>query len=195
MGKDLKSDFIRFSSEPQKGIVSGLTRIPAGRDGFVRFLINIAAEKCENFFGYLRKLGLTDRQNLIVLSSRDYFNCDRKKLDEVKTLVNRRKLNLIRHLDMFLLTLVRILPGNTSFVGCFSESRGGHLNSSKTYNPVCLLNRFFNRLDTSSQHRLDKDEVADMLERSGLTIVDMTELNGLIYFCSRKICNQIELSA
>ena len=58
-----------------------------------------------------------------------------------------------------------------------------------------MLNRIISRLDTSLKHGLNKDEVSEMLERNGLTIVDMTEKNGLIYFCSRKNCNEIELSA
>jgi len=195
MKKDLKSEIIRSSKELKREARSNWDKVSLWSDGFVRVLINIAAEKCEGFFSYLRKLGLSDRQNLMVLSSLNSFDCDRNKLDEVKTVVNRRKLNLISHLDLFLFTLVRILPGDTSFIGCFSERNDTHINSLRSFKPLWMLNRIISRLDTSLKHGLNKDEVSEMLERNGLTIVDMTEKNGLIYFCSRKNCNEIELSA
>ena len=195
MKKDLKSEIIRSSKELKREARSNWDKVSLGSDGFVRVLINIAAEKCEGFFSYLRKLGLSDRQNLMVLSSLNSFDCDRNKLDEVKTVVNRRKLNLIRHLDMFLFTLVRILPGNASFIGCFSELKETPIDSFGSFKPLRMLNRIISRLDTSSEHMLNKDEVSEMLEKNGLTLIDMTEMNGLTYFCSRKICNEIELSA
>ena len=195
MNKDLRSEFIGSSNGHGWGMGSSWKKISLRSDGFVRLLINIAAEKCEGLFSYLRKLGLSDRQNLVVLSSMDSFDCDRNKLIEVRTLVNRRKLNLIRHLDLFLFTLVRILPGDTSFIGCFSERNDTHINSFRSFKPLWMLNRIISRLDTSLKHGLNKDEVSEMLEKNGLTIVDMTEKNGLIYFCSRKNCNEIELSA
>lgn len=195
MGKDLYSEFILSSHDLHGETTPGWKRLSHGSYGLARILINITAEKCENFFSYLSKLGLSDKQNLIILSSQDSFNCDCKKLEEAKTLINRRKLNLIKHLDMFLFSLVRILPGNTSFIGCFSENTDSQVNRTSAHNLKWLLNRVFSRLDTSSKNTLNKNKVAEMLEKSGLTIVDMTEMNGLTYFCSRKVCNEIELSA
>jgi hypothetical protein len=111
-----------------------------------------------SFFRFLRSRGISAGENLVVLSSKDHYSCNREELKNVRILVNLRKLNLIKHLDIFLGALVRILPPNTSFIGYFSDET-----------PV-------------SRH-----EVMDLLWKNGFKTIAMKEINGHTYFISQNM--------
>jgi hypothetical protein len=163
--------------------------------GFSPALDNMVSETDENFFSYLKKIGLSKEQDLLVLSSKHHYYYDENELKSVRTLVNIKKLNLIKHLDEFLFTLVRILPQNVNFIGCFSDRKTVNGNVFHFYQPSGLFKRFINFLDSRTDHNMDKNKVSDILERNGFNIVDMTEMNGLTYFYSQKVSQQVELIA
>ena len=79
------------------------------------------AEDGGSFFNYLKDLGLSRENNLVVLSSRHHYFYDEDELKNVRTLINLRKLNLIKYLDEFLFSLVQVLPPDTKFLGCFQR--------------------------------------------------------------------------
>jgi hypothetical protein len=110
------------------------------------------------FFRFLRSRGIKAGDNLVVLSSKDHYSCDSEELKNVRILINLRKLNLIKHLDIFLGALVRILPPNTSFIGYFSDET-----------PV-------------SRH-----EVRNLLWKNGFKTIAMKEINGHTYFISQNM--------
>ncbi len=119
-----------------------------------------------NFFRFLRSLGMSGEKNLVVLSSRDHYSCDKNELKNVRILVNLRKLNLIKHLDVFLGALVRILPPDTSFVGYFSDGRPARGSGNNTMN---------------------RHEVMNLLGKNGFKTIEMKEINGLTYFISQNV--------
>lgn len=160
-------------------------KISSVRTGLGLAIVNMIAEAGEDFFRYLKNLGLSDEHNMMILSSRDFYNYDRKNLDKAMTLINRKKLNLIKHLDLFLLALVRILPQNAHFIGCFADHRALKGKTYPFYRFSWLFNRFNNFLDSSTDHYLDKNDVSEILERSGFKIIDMTDINGLTYFATQ----------
>lgn len=124
-----------------------------------------------NFFRYLRSLGIDSGSELVVLSpGNDYF-FGADDLRKTKVLVNLQKLNLIKHLDLFLKSLVMILPPGTSFVGCFSDR-------NVFYHDLMSIFRKRHRI-------LDRHEVADLLEQNGFHTIDMREMNGVVYFVSK----------
>ena len=170
-------------------------KISSEKPGFSPAIVNMIAEAGENIFRYLKSIGLSKDTNLMVLSSKHHYYYDQNELKSVSTLINLKKLNLIKHLDAFLYTLIRILPQNANFIGCFSDSKTLNGNSFSFYQPLRLFNRFINFLDSSTDHKMDKNEVSEVLERNGFKIVDMTEINGLTYFYSQNISGQVELSA
>ncbi|HEX7467240.1 MAG TPA: hypothetical protein VF324_01465, partial [Methanobacterium sp.] len=98
-------------------------RTSYGSTSFSPAIVNIVAEAGENFFRYLKNIGLSKDPDLIVLSSKHHYYCDENKLKSVRTLINLKKLNLIKHLDTFLFTLNHILPQNANFLGCFSDNK------------------------------------------------------------------------
>ena len=42
---------------------------------------------------------------------------------------------------------------------------------------------------------MHKKDVSELLEENGYKIVDMTEMNGLIFFYSQSVCQAIEVRA
>jgi len=182
----------RFTNDDNDDINLRRKRVSFGSTGFSPAIVNMVAEAGINFYSYLKNIGLFGEPDLMILSSKHHYYCDGKELKSVRTLINLKKLNLIKHLDMFLFTLIRILPQNANFIGCFSDSKALKGNAFRVYRPSRLFNRFINFLDSSSDHNMDKNEVSEVLERNGFKIVDMTEMNGLTYFYSQKISGQIE---
>jgi hypothetical protein len=123
-------------------------------------ILALFAEVGLNFFRFLRSLGLSADPNLVVLSAKDNYFCNENKLKNARIIINLKKLNLIKHLDLFLNTLVLILPPNTSFIGYFSDEA------------------------------LNRNEVSELLEKNGFKTLDMKEMNGLTYFISKNVSIQ-----
>lgn len=158
-----------------------------GISGFFPAIVNMIAEDGESFFNYLKDLGLTRENNLVVLSSRHHYFYDENELKNVRTLVNLRKLNLIKYLDEFLFTLVQVLPPDTKFLGCFSDSNASLDNGGSMLHPLKLLRHKINRLDFSGEKSMNKAKVSEILESYGFKVINMTEMNGLTYFCSQNV--------
>jgi hypothetical protein len=139
---------------------------------------NLAAEVDENFKNYLRSHGLANENNLLVLSSKLHYYYDYEELKEVTTLINLKKLNLVKHLDDFLHSLYTGLSPKANFVGCFSDTR--------TQKGVSMLSRlykrFINFLDARIDVEIDRNDFSRLLEAHGFKVIDMTEINGLTYF-------------
>jgi hypothetical protein len=138
----------------------------------------LIGEVDENFINYLNWHGLANEDNLLVLSSKLHYYYDYEELKEVKTLINLRKLNLIKHLDDFLHTLCNGLSPKANFIGCFSDR--------KTQQGVSVTSRlykkFINFLDSKIDVDIDSKDFSRLLESHGFKIIDMTEINGLTYF-------------
>jgi hypothetical protein len=148
--------------------------------------ITLFSEGGFSFFRYLNILGLSGDPGLIILSSRNRYSCGENDLRAAGTLINLKKLNLIKHLDLFLNTLVRILPPGTNFIGCFSERKSSASGMSRAdfiSAPADLLHAvpFLKK-----NNYIDKSEVIELLERNNFRIIDMREKNGLTYFLSKK---------
>jgi hypothetical protein len=144
---------------------------------------NLIAEGGENFFYYLSGQGLVNESSLVVLPSSNHYYYDTNELKDVTTLINLKKLNLIKHLDSFINTMSDILSPETNFIGCFSDS--------KTQKEIRLSSRmykrFINFLDSKIDNEIDKNEVLQLFESRGYRVVDMTEIDGLTYFRTRKL--------
>jgi hypothetical protein len=152
------------------------------RTGFDPSIVTLIAEGGINFYRYLKSLKLSKGSDILVLPSNHHYYYDEKELKSVSVLINLKKLNMIKHLDIFLGTLVRILPPNANFIGCFSDSKTLKVNGFSFYHPSRLVNRFINFLDSRTDHIMNKNDVSELLERNGFKTVDMKEMNGLTYF-------------
>jgi hypothetical protein len=141
----------------------------------------LAAEVDENFLNYLKWHGLANEDNLLVLSSKLHYYYDYEELKEVTTLINLKKLNLVKHLDDFLHTLYNGLSPKTNFVGCFADAKAqkGISITSRLYK------RFLNFLDSKVDVEIDRKDFFRLLESHGFKVIDTTEINGLTYFRSQ----------
>jgi hypothetical protein len=139
---------------------------------------NHATEVDENFLTYLNYHGLANENNLLVLSSTKHYYYDYDELKDVTTLINLKKLNLVKHLDDFLNTLCDGLSPKTNFIGCFTDKK-----TQKGVSVVSrMYKRFLNFLDARIDLEIDGKDFSKQLESYGFKIMDMTEINGLTYF-------------
>jgi len=166
-----------------------------GISGFFPAIVNMIAEDGGSFFNYLKKLGLSKENNLVVLSSRHHYFYDEDEMKNVRTLINLRKLNLIKYLDEFLFTLVRLLPPDTKFIGCFRDCTPSGNSMTSLLNPIRLLKQKVNSLDFSGERSMNRNKVSLILESYGFKITNMTEMNGLTYFCSENVRKPSRLRA
>jgi hypothetical protein len=164
----------------------------------------LAAEGCENYFDYVKFLGLENDPDLIALSSSHHYYYDADDLRKVKTVVNLKQLNKMRNVKDFLQTINVALSSQSYFIGSFTEKSGlngadGRHGTDRSRNAptddtieyslnlkIPVLNVLFNILNSGTKKHMSKKTVISMLESAGLKVLDMTELNGLTYFCTNK---------
>jgi hypothetical protein len=150
--------------------------------GYSSSIVTLIGECGINFFLYLKSLNLSKESEILVLPSNHHYYYDGKELKSVKVLINLKKLNLIKHLDMFLNTLVRTLPPNANFIGCFSDTKTMKEDGFQYKWLSGLFSRFINFLDSRTDHVMNRKEVSELLERNGFKTIDMKEMHGLTYF-------------
>ncbi|MDX9726863.1 MAG: hypothetical protein RBT38_10795 [Bacteroidales bacterium] len=162
-----------------------------GISGFFPAMVNMIAEDGGNFFRYIKELGLSREKNIVVLSSRHHYFYDENEMKNVSTLINLRKLNSIKALDEFILSLVKIMPTDSRFVGCFDDSgKGNSFN-----HPFRLIRKTINLLGSAGDHILTKDKVNAILESYGFRVSDLTEIDGKTYFCAANAGKRSKLRA
>jgi hypothetical protein len=162
-------------------------------------------EGCENFVNYIEWLGLTTESNLVILSSMHHYYFDAEEMKNVKTVVNLKELNLIKKVDSFFHTIFQLLQPKTNFIGCFvdnSKQNGFKLsvnpsdyhakrNSDAVDNGIVsripFLNMIYSMMDSRTNKFMAKTNVTLLLESHGFKVLDMTEINGLTYFCTQKL--------
>jgi hypothetical protein len=159
-------------------------------------------ENCEDFYSYVDWLGLAKDPDLIVLPSTHHYYYDNDDLQNVKTVVNLKQLNRINQLKVYLHTFFHLLPPKSFFIGCFTDSNkksGNNIisnyNFSDRFDPFDngiasrnhFINMVYNILDSKTNRSLNKRSVQLLLEDHGFKVADMTELNGITYFCTRKV--------
>ena len=152
---------------------------------------NILSEGGDDFFQYLKLIGLTREPNLMVLSSMHHYYYDYNDLKGIKTLINLKRLNQVKHLESFFHTLCRILPSNAYLVGCFrSTSQNG--NGASFYKSAKFFNDLINIFDTRGDRSLSGKGITRLLEDHGFKLNDFTEINGMTYFYAQNIRKQVE---
>jgi hypothetical protein len=166
-----------------------------GISGFFPAIVTMIAEDGDNFFRYLKDLGLSRENNIVVLSSRHHYFYDENELKNVSTLINLRKLNRIKYLEEFLYTLVQVLPPDTKFLGCFSDFEVSEKSETAFVRPIKRLKLKISSLYSGNEKMLNRNKVSEILESFGFKIIDMTDMNGLTYFCAQNLRKPVELRA
>jgi len=152
-----------------------------------RTLFSLMTEVGLNFFRFLKILGISGESNLVVLSSKDNYFCQERELKNARIIINLRRLNLIKHLDLFLNSLVRILPPNTSFIGYFSDEESVRSHAFMPGNIFRMVKKAFHSFGSGRTHIMSRSEVTELLEKNGFKTLNMREMNGLTYFISQNV--------
>lgn len=165
----------------------------------------LTAEGHENLVNYLKRLGIDEGQNQVVLSSQHHYFYDAEEIKFVKTVINLKELNQIKHVKSFLHSIFNILPYNTSFIGCFVDNKkfnGYELRDNvssyrnhRSYEDIengivsrfPFLNMLYSLMDSKTNKYMSRRSVSILFRDHGFKILDMTELNGLTYFHAQKV--------
>jgi hypothetical protein len=149
-------------------------------------LENIITEGGNDFFQYLIWTGLLKEPNLMVLSSMHHYYYDHKDMIGIRTLINLKKLNQIKHLESFLHTLYRILPPNAYFVGCFKSNN--HLRNGASFNHSAkFVTGLLDIFDSKSERVLSKKGLTRIMEEYGFKVIDIMDLKGMTYFWAQNL--------
>jgi hypothetical protein len=162
-------------------------------------------ENQENFYNYIKWLGHANEPDFIVLSSSHHYYYDIEELKHIKTVINLKPLNNTKRIKDFLHTIHNILPQKSYFIGCFSDYKNQTLylsGSDKSkqqaeqiengiVSRISFFNRMFSIMDSRTDMYLTKRTVTLMLEDAGLKLLDITELNGLTYFCAQNFKSSV----
>ncbi|MCU0456553.1 MAG: hypothetical protein MUE74_09650 [Bacteroidales bacterium] len=169
----------------------GLKDIPGEQQGFNSLSHRLTAEGGKNIFLYLKSFNLLSKQDFLILSPTSHYYYEENDFRNIKTIVNLIKLNTISNPDTFFTTLIRVLPADVNFIGCFSITKpfmGAQFLSD-------LTARVNNLLDLGPERMMDRKDVAGLLGKYGFRVIDMTEMNGLIYFYSRRDGQHLKIRA
>jgi uncharacterized protein YfbU (UPF0304 family) len=178
-----------------RGVMSGSNEI-------IDLLISEGGESLYNYIDWLR---LARDENMIVLSSQRHYYYSEEELRNVITIINLKQLNQVRNPEEMVQSIFKIMQPKCNFVGFFAES-SKHLepeyniihptNGSKNSSDALehgivskspLLNRIYNLIDFRTSRYLERKDVYNLFETNGFKVIDMTELNGLTYFCAQKV--------
>jgi hypothetical protein len=169
----------------------------------------LIAEGQEDFFSYLEWLGLAKKKDLLILTSSHHYYFEVEDLKTVKVVVNLNQLNTIKRVKDFLHTVNTVLPHKCHFVGSFTATKNqsessiprrslhqiekiGYMGEEEDKPWTAFLNMLYGIIDPKSNRSFTKKTAQFVLEDAGLKILDMTEFNGLTYFCAQKINTSVE---
>jgi hypothetical protein len=162
------------------------------------------AEGGLNFYNYIRRLGLENDPDIVVISSLRHFYYDAEEMIKVKTLVNLTELNRVKRVVDFLYTCYQIMPHKSYLIGCFVDNmkipRYRLRNNSasnivkRDFDPseygivsaVPFINRLYGILDSKTNTYMSRSSFVFLLEDYGFKVLDMTEQNELTYFQAQK---------
>jgi hypothetical protein len=173
-------------------------------------LDKLVADGCENFFRYFELLGIANDPNIVILPSCHHYYYDTEDMKEVKIVVNMKYLNKIKDVKDFLHSIYHILSPQSFFVGIFIDRKylngffsNSALNQSQIgakvdavengiESRIPFLNMIYSIMDLKTNRYLSKQAVTLLLGDAGFKVTDMTEINGITYFCTQKVKPSVE---
>lgn len=139
--------------------------------------------KDSGFYSYLKLIDVDKDTNVLILLPVHHYYYDFNDIKNVRTLVHKKELNKIPNLSRFINSIVQVLSKDSKFIGCFFDN---HIHKRLRYR-----NRFFhwvfNLIDGRVQIYLSRKKIIKTLTNVGFKIMDITEIDGLTYFCVKKM--------
>jgi hypothetical protein len=164
----------------------------------------LAEEGHENYYNYLDWLGLAKSPDFLILTSSHHYYFENEDLKVIKTVVNLEKLNNIKGIKDFLHSIYHVLPKKCYFIGCFIDNKNynGLFSFTKRYHDKLtktvgkteknigqwssFLYTAYHLFDSKTNRYMTERTVRLLFANSGLKVLDITEFNGLTYFCVQK---------
>jgi hypothetical protein len=163
----------------------------------------LAGEGNEDFYNYLDWLGLAKSPDLLILTSSHHYYFEIEDLKNVRTVVSLKKLNNLSKPKDFLREIYSVLPQKCHFIGSFTDNKKQNIfSATKRYQGQTdgqdsgseintgrwnsFLNVLYGVIDTKTNRYMSEKTVRLLLVETGFKILDITEFNGLTYFCTQK---------
>jgi hypothetical protein len=149
----------------------------------------------------------------MVLPYSKHYYYESKDLKKVKILVNPKRLNDIKNIRDFLFNISSVLPLKSYFIGAFFNNKDKNILSSEPYkspealsgsidlvengisSSVPFLNFLYRLIDFRIERYMTKTAVSLQLANVSLKVLNMTDINGLTYFCTQKILSASQSSS
>jgi len=172
--------------------------------GLMHLFEELDIEVRQSLIDYLDRMGLIKESGMLVIPSSRHYFYDAEDMKGIRTVITLRQLNHIREIRDFLKQIKELLPDNSNFIGCFVDNRSQSGFSDKYSNlarqvsdkteayengiesRIPFINRMYSFIDSKTNRYLTKRAVTNLLKEVGLELVEMTDLNGLTYFHTRK---------
>jgi hypothetical protein len=166
---------------------------------------NLITEGGEDFYNYVKSIGLAKDPDLIVLSSRHGYYYDVHEMKNVRTVINLKELNKIKQIKSLFKSYLHFLPNSCNFVGCFVNNKKVErfvLRSSSDFienrkcsdavelgifSPFPFINKLYSIMDLRTNTYMSEGSVTLLLKDHGYRVMDMTEFNGRTFFHSQKV--------
>ena len=169
----------------------------------------LIGEGHEDLYNYLDWLGLVKKHDLLILAASHHYYFEIEDLKNIKTVVTLKKLNNIESPKEFLKEIYNILPHKCHFIGSFTDNRKQNIftpvkrsadesdapgsdSEQVTGRWNSFLNVLYGIIDAKANRYMSERIVKLLLEETGLKILDITEFNGLTYFCTQKVNPSVE---
>lgn len=164
----------------------------------------LSSTKYKIFLDYLEWMGLDNDPNFLILSPSRHYYYDLEDLLEVTTVLNLKHLNHIKQVKNFLQTVNDMLPQKSYFIGSFIDKKHQYgffpaqpdTRMQDNVDPVengiisriPILNMIYDFMDSRTNNRnMTVKSVSKLLARTGFEVIDITEINGITCFCSKKV--------
>lgn len=132
---------------------------------------------------YVSMLNIKDDSNTLILSPVHHYYYNIDEIKDVRTLIHTKELNKVSDLKRFMNNTLHVLSKDSMFIGCFRDN--------KIRQNIFYRNRVFywfnNILDGNAIYRyMSRTMVIKMFMKLKLDIIDMSEVDGITYFCVKK---------
>ncbi|NMC37123.1 MAG: hypothetical protein GYA41_02235 [Bacteroidales bacterium] len=138
---------------------------------------------CEDLHNYVCWTGLAREKGIMVLLPISHYHYDFEDLKGVRILISQKKLNNVKHLESYLHTLFKAMPGDGYFFGCFECN--DKPASGKTSVTASKFRCSMKYPEAQPERLFTRKGVSIILEGHGYKLIDLTDINGITYFCAR----------
>lgn len=142
------------------------------------------SEGGEIMLQYIKWLGLAETEDIMILSSLNHFYYDTIDLSEIRTLINLKILNHIKHLESFLSILPALLPRHSSFIGFFRDDGALENQCHKSYIRMPFPAKHKIMVSPLTDKYLGRQYVIQLLQKNGFRIKDLTIIGNIVFFYS-----------